>query len=123
MIYKNEIDLLKEKMWRVILDATKENGNVIDDVGCDWFTIDNSTYIDSIDWKISEDIEVARLINAINALNGSHKKINKYDEIPIETEVCKYCNNEVEAGSLEYDNGNMCIPCYMKTEEYQKGVY
>lgn len=26
----------------------------------------------------------------------------------------------METSLLEYDNGNMCIPCYMKTDEYKK---
>ncbi|MDF9524835.1 hypothetical protein P5815_30520 [Bacillus cereus] len=119
-IYKTEKDLLIEQMWKLVLDATKENGKVIDDAGCDWFTIDNQTYIGSIEWIVSENIEVARLVNAINTLNGSNNLINKYNEIPIETAICKYCNNEVEVTALEFDKGNMCIPCYMKTDEYKK---
>lgn len=119
-IYKIEKDLLIEQMWKIVLDVTKENRTVKNDAGCDWFTIDNRTYIGSIEWLVSENIEVARLVNAINTLNGSNKLINKYNEIPIETAICKNCNEEVEATSLEYDNGNMCIPCYMKTDEYKK---
>ncbi|WP_044782906.1 MULTISPECIES: hypothetical protein [Bacillus cereus group] len=122
-IYKTEKDLLIEQMWEIVLNATKENGKLIDDAGCDWFTINNCTYIGSIEWLVSENIEVARLVNAINTLNGSNDLINKYNEIPIETDTCKYCNKKMEATSLEYDNGNMCIPCYMKTDEYKKGIY
>ena len=119
-IYKTEKDLLIEQMWKIVLDVTKENGKLIDDAGCNWFTINNRTYIGSIEWLVSENNEVARLVNAINTLNGSYDLINKYNEIPIETAICKYCNEEMEATSLEYDNGNMCIPCYMKTDEYKK---
>ncbi|MGX5430327.1 hypothetical protein [Bacillus cereus] len=121
-IYKTEKDLLIEKMWKIVLDATKENEKIIDDAGCDWFTINNQTYIGSIEWLVSNDLEVARLVNAINSLNGSNKLINKYNEIKDETTICKKCNNEVEvtALALEYDKGNMCIPCYMKTDEYKK---
>ncbi|WP_255300294.1 hypothetical protein [Bacillus pseudomycoides] len=103
-----------------MLDVTKENRTVINDAGCDWFTIDNRTYISSIEWLVSENIEVARLVNAINTLNGSNDLINKYNEIPIEKAICKYCNEEMEATLLEYNNGNMCIPCYIKTDEYKK---
>ncbi|WPU78162.1 hypothetical protein SNE23_29815 (plasmid) [Bacillus sp. RA(2023)] len=119
-IYKTEKDLLIEQMWKIVLDVTKENGKLIDDAGCNWFTINNRTYIGSIELLVSENNEVARLVNAINTLNGSYDLINKYNEIPIETAICKYCNEEMEATSLEYDNGNMCIPCYMKTDEYKK---
>ncbi|EJR50087.1 hypothetical protein IIO_06400 [Bacillus cereus VD115] len=88
-IYKTEKDLLIEQMWEIVLDATKENGNLIDDAGCDWFTINNRTYIGSTEWLVSENIEVARLVNAINMLNGSNNLISKYKEVPIETETCK----------------------------------
>lgn len=120
--YKTEKNLLIQQMWNIVLFNTAKDGEVIDDAGCDWFTIDNCTYIGSIEWLVSENIEVARLVNAINSLNGSNKLINKYNEIKDETTICKKCNNEVEvtALALEYDKGNMCIPCYMKTDEYKK---
>ncbi|EOP32340.1 hypothetical protein U0X36_25920 [Bacillus thuringiensis] len=120
LTYKTEKNLLIQQMWNIVLFNTAKDGEVIDDAGCDWFTIDNCTYIGSTEWLVSENIEVARLVNAINMLNGSNDLINKYNEIPIETAICKYCNEEMEATSLEYDNGNMCIPCYMKTDEYKK---
>ncbi len=69
-IYKTEKDLLIEQMWKIVMDATRENGKVIDDGGCDWFTVDNKTYIGSMEWLVSENIEVARLVKAINTLNG-----------------------------------------------------
>ncbi|WP_309411791.1 hypothetical protein [Bacillus cereus] len=94
-IYKTEKDLLIEQMWEIILDATRENGKVIDDAGCDWFTVDNKTYIGSKEWLVSENIEVARLVNAINTLNGSKDLINNYNEVPIETATCKTKEEEL----------------------------
>ncbi|MBU4642306.1 hypothetical protein [Bacillus toyonensis] len=88
-IYKSEKDLLIEQMWKIVLDATRENGKVIDDAGCDWLTVDNKIYIGSTEWLVSENIEVARLVNAINTLNGSNDLINNYNEVPIETATCK----------------------------------
>ena len=79
-IFKDERTMLLEKMWEIVLRET----GVEDDAGCDWFTIDNTTYIGGIDWIISEDKEVAYLVDAINALNGLPEFINyreaKYSE-------------------------------------------
>ncbi|PHE99952.1 hypothetical protein COF81_09550 [Bacillus pseudomycoides] len=120
LVFTTEKNLLIQQMWNIVLSHTTKNRENIVDARSDWFTIDNQTYIGSIKCLASEDIEIARIVNAINALNGSNKLINKYGEIPIETAICKYCDEEMEATSLEYDNGNMCIPCYMKTDEYKK---
>lgn len=79
-IFKDERTMLLEKMWEIVLRET----GVEDDAGCDWFTIDHATYIGGIDWIVSEDKEVACLVDAINALNGLPEFINyreaKYSE-------------------------------------------
>ncbi|MDA2637865.1 hypothetical protein PDQ79_25580 [Bacillus cereus] len=80
-IYKNEKQLLEEQMWKIVLHATKINGVFIDDVGCDWFTIHNETFIGSAEWKVSRNQEVASLVNAINTLNGNLHLVNKMDEL------------------------------------------
>lgn len=80
-IYKNEKQLLEEQMWNIVLHATKEKGVFIDDVGGNWFTIHNETFIASAEWKVSRDQEVANLVNAINTLNGDLHLVNKTDEL------------------------------------------
>lgn len=80
-IYKNEKQLLEEQMWRIVLNATKENGVFIDDAGCNWFTIHDETFIGSTEWKVSRDQEVANLVNAINTLNRDLHLVNKTDEL------------------------------------------
>lgn len=54
----------------------RETG-VEDDAGCDWFTLDNETYIGGVDWLVSKNEEVAKLVNALNALEGHPELINQ----------------------------------------------
>lgn len=79
-IYKklSEKDVLIKSMWEIVLRNVKdEHGNDIDDAGCEWFTLENNTYIGDEDWCVSHDYEVAELVNAINALNGLAECINQ----------------------------------------------
>lgn len=69
--YRSEKDIIEEKLWEIILRETK----VDDDAGCDWFTIGNQTYIGGVDWHVSNDQDVANLVNAMNALNGRNNLI------------------------------------------------
>ncbi len=72
MRYRNEKDMILEQMWGIVLRETK-----VDDAGCDWFTSDNCTFIRDAEWMISDDKEIANLVNAINALKGYLDLINK----------------------------------------------
>ena len=75
---RNERDLLIKFMWDIVLRETADdNGKIIDDAGCEWFTLDNDTFIGSTEWCVSHDEEVANLVNAINALNGYSELINQ----------------------------------------------
>jgi hypothetical protein len=72
MWYKTEKDLILDEMWKLVLRET----GVKDDLEYDWFTQENYTYVGSTELCISTDIEVAKLINAINALRGFPEFIN-----------------------------------------------
>ena len=73
----NEESKILQMMWDVLLRATEDdNGNAIDDTGCDWFTVGNKTYIGGMGWLVSNNPEVANLVNAINALKGYTEFIN-----------------------------------------------
>jgi len=72
MRYKSEKTLLIEKMWEMVLRETE----VEDDAGCDWFTMNDKTFIAHTDWCVSHDQDVANLVNAINSLNGFYEFIN-----------------------------------------------
>lgn len=65
-IYRNERDMIIEQLWKVVM----RDVGPIDDAGCDWFTIGNDTFIASAEWQVSDEPEVARCVNAINALKG-----------------------------------------------------
>lgn len=82
-IFKNEKDILLSKMWEIVLRET----NVKDDVGCDWFTIGNITYIASTDCNVSTNEEVANLVNAINALYGQYDLINAVERSTVICEI------------------------------------
>ena len=64
--YRSEKDLIIEQLWNIVFRAL----GTIDDAGCDWFTYKGSTFIGSEDWHVSNDPEIGRLVNAINALKG-----------------------------------------------------
>ncbi|MEC2469437.1 hypothetical protein P9X10_32575, partial [Bacillus cereus] len=70
----------------------------------------------------SKDIEIARLVNGINAFNGFYDRINKKLNCLIndidETVVCKNCNDEIDIRAMETQN--ICIPCNRETEEEQR---
>jgi hypothetical protein len=53
-----------QRKWKEIIAETGVN----DDSGCDWFTDGKNTYIGSEDWKVSEDLYVARLLIEIEDL-------------------------------------------------------
>ncbi|MCY9237057.1 hypothetical protein CHCC20491_1879 [Bacillus paralicheniformis] len=72
-IFRNEKDILLNQMWDIVLRETQ----VEDDAGCDWFTLGDDTYIGDTDWLVSSDKEVAKLVNAINALGGYPGFINQ----------------------------------------------
>lgn len=75
---RNEKDILNKIMWEIVLRNVKdENGNEIDDAGCNWFTLEDKTFIGSTEWCVSTDYEIADLINAINALNSCPELINQ----------------------------------------------
>jgi hypothetical protein len=72
MWYKTEKDLILDEMWKLVLRET----GVKDDLECDWFTQEDYTYVGSTEHCASTDIEVAKIINAINALRGFPEFIN-----------------------------------------------
>lgn len=65
-IYRNEKECIIERLWAIVLrDAGK-----VDDAGMDWFTVGDNTYIGTLAWQVSDHAEVAKCVNAINALDG-----------------------------------------------------
>lgn len=70
--YKTEKDIILDQMWKIVFRETE----VKDDAGLDWFTQENYTYIGSTEWLVSDDIEIAKLINAINVLSDFPEFIN-----------------------------------------------
>lgn len=68
MHYLNEKDLIIRQLWDMV---NRELGK-IDDAGCSWSTVGNTTYINNDpEWLVSQDPEIAKFINAINALEGN----------------------------------------------------
>ena len=75
---KNEEQILLDMMWAILLRTLEEQeGKPFDDAGCDWFTVGDNTYVGDVDWHISSNPEVAKLVNAINSLMGSTEFINR----------------------------------------------
>lgn len=76
--YRTEKDLIIEQLWQIV-NRTLE----IDDAGCDWFTVGHFTYIANLGWRVSEDEEVAKLVGAINCLNG-YPELNyrRFEDVP-----------------------------------------
>lgn len=129
----NKNALLRE-MWISLIEAVKENGemneNVIKNLDSGWFTYENYTYLASSGDDlanntivlVSKDIEIARLVNGINAFNGFYDRINKKLNCLVNdidrTVVCKNCNDEIDIRAMETQN--ICIPCNWETEEEQR---
>ena len=65
-IYRSEKELIIEQLWAIVL---REVGKV-DDAGADWFTVGGVTYIGCLSWQVSDHAEVAKCVNAVNALDG-----------------------------------------------------
>lgn len=66
---QNEMNILVGKMWGIVLRETKIDVDVdTDAANGKWFTIGNNTYIKNTERKVSSDKNVAKLVNAINAL-------------------------------------------------------
>ncbi|MED1107698.1 hypothetical protein [Bacillus paramycoides] len=127
-------DALLRNMWISLIEAIKDKGEINEDViknlDSGWFTYENCTYLarsgDELANNnivlVSKDIEIARLVNGINAFNGFYDRINKklnclINEID-ETALCKSCNDEIDIRAMETQN--ICIPCHRKTDREQR---
>ena len=94
-------DVEKESVIRIMTEMLykkieKENQLLLNNEG-ELFTNHTQTYKGTMEIKISEDPEVANIVNAINAIKGKSELINPYD-IPLE-----YPARFV----IVYDNGEM----------------
>ena len=63
---KSAIDQAVELLWSRVFSLVGH----IDDAGCDWLVVGNSTYIAHTGWLVSDDPEVAYLIRSIYLARG-----------------------------------------------------
>lgn len=66
-----EADIDPIELGRALIGHAAELADIRDDAGCDWFTYGNCTYIAHARWSgwlVSDDPNVAALVNAGNLL-------------------------------------------------------
>jgi hypothetical protein len=64
-----EVEITQTELGYAIMQVVFEKlGRVVDDAGCDWFTRDDEVFIANKTWAVVRDIEIARLIDAMNIL-------------------------------------------------------
>ena len=65
-----EVDMNNQQLGWAIMEYVQSKIGHIDDVGCDWNTKDNITFIgnDPKKWQVSTDPLIAILINAMNII-------------------------------------------------------
>jgi len=68
-----EIEIDKNQLAYAIMFVVEEKLRGIDDAGCDWMTEGNRTYISDSHWLVSENSEIAILVNAANILKYGAK--------------------------------------------------
>jgi hypothetical protein len=64
-----EIDMSYQELAWAIMGVVEEKIDHIDDAGCDWEVHGDKTYIgEGQQWEVSDDPEVARLVEAANII-------------------------------------------------------
>jgi hypothetical protein len=64
-----EIEVTQRELAYSIMGIVNDRLHGVDDAGCDWYTWENSTFIaNDWDWKVSDNPEIAALVNAANIL-------------------------------------------------------
>jgi hypothetical protein len=68
-----EVEITQDELAYAIMQVVFEKlGSIVDDAGCDWFTRDDEVFIADKYWLVVRNIDVARLIDAMNILKYGH---------------------------------------------------
>jgi hypothetical protein len=63
------IEISEKDLAYSIMDVIQKRLGNIDDAGCDWMTKGDETFIgNDLNWKVSSDYKIARLVDAMNIL-------------------------------------------------------
>jgi|GEM_PF-4042269 len=66
-----EVEITERELAYALMDIVRKKlklDNSFDDAGCDWVTDKDKTYIGNNKWLISNNPEIASMINTVNLL-------------------------------------------------------
>jgi hypothetical protein len=65
-----EVEIDEKELGYAIMSCVIQKLNFGDDAGCDWLTYGDFTYIGDKEWIVSDNRNIARLVDAANILKN-----------------------------------------------------